>query len=234
MRIFCVNLDRSTERWASIERQASNLGLEIERFSAVDGSAMKSLPDFPIATGAIGCFLSHHKIWKLISDGQDEYALILEDDALLSASLPDFLRNISWIPKDADLVHLGGSDPRCRIAGLSRPAIGRKIYKCIGCTGTEGYIISKRCAGILHCEMISIDREFDQVLFNGGRPDLKTYKIFPALCTQDRANLPRIIDRGIRKVKTPAVNKIKREVVRGVSKFVNLFRLRRRAFINYE
>lgn len=82
--------------------------------------------------------------------------------------------------------------------------------------------------------MVFVDREFDQVLFNGGRPDLITYKIFPALCTQDRANLPRIIDRGTSKTKTPAANKIKREVMRGVSKFVNLFRLRRRAFITYE
>lgn len=233
MRIFCVNLDRSTERWDSIDRQASHLGLTIERFSAVDGATLDPLPDFPIAPGAIGCFLSHRGIWQVIKEGQDEYALIIEDDALLSSSLPAFLQDTSWIPKDADLMHLGSSDPRCRIAGISRPAKGRRIYRCVACTGTEGYIISKRCAEALLREMVSVDREFDQVLFNGGRPDLKTYKIFPALCTQDRASLPGIIQRPARRAKNPLL-KIKRETYRGIMKFLNFFRLQRRSLVKYE
>ena len=233
LRIICVNLDRSTERWVSIQRQASQLGLVVERFSAVDGSKLNPLP-FPIAAGAVGCFLSHRGIWERIMQGSDEYVLVLEDDALLSSDLPAFLQDTSWIPGDADLVHIGGSDPRCSIEGFPRPAKGRKLFRSIKCTGTEGYIITKRCAAVLLKDMVYVDKEFDQVLFNGGRNDLKIYKIFPALCTQDRKNLSSTIERiskGISKERVPMLKKIKREIGKGWKKFLYLFRLQRRVSV---
>lgn len=234
LRILCINLDRSVERWTSIERQAKELDLSIERFAAIDGSKLNPLPDLPIPLGAIGCFLSHRGIWQIISEGEDEYVLVLEDDVLLSQSLPEFLRDTTWLPEDADIVHLGSTDRRCTIAGLSRPALGRKIYKSIKCTGTEGYIISRRCAAALYREMVFIDQEFDQVLLSGGRPDLNIYKIFPALCAQDRENLTFTIEREVSNEKKSNINKIKRESARIMNKFLDLFRLRRRASITYE
>jgi glycosyl transferase family 25 len=234
LRIFCVNLDRSKNRWHSIEQQASKLGLEIERFAAVDGSTLDPLPNFPISAGAIGCYLSHRGIWREICENDEPYTLVLEDDALLSDDLPKFLHDNSWIPEDADLIHLGAAYRKCSTYGFSRQAMNRRLFRSVRCVGTEGYIISRQCAGRLLADMNSIDREFDQILFNGGRPDLRTYKLFPALCTQDRLSYPGLIERTEPRPVNSNLYKAKREFLLGASKFLNLFRLRRRLTITFE
>lgn len=234
MRIFCINLDRSVERWASINRQASQLGLSIERFPAIDGSKLNPPPNFPVSPGAIGCFLSHRALWEAISHGRDDYALILEDDALLSPSLPEFLHDTSWLPKDADLVHIGATDPLCSIRGFGRMTKGRKLYLSLKCTGTESYIISKQCASRLVIDMVSIDREFDQILFNGGRPDLKIYKLNPGLATQDRKTFEGLIERSLKKTKLTIGQKLKRELLRSLEQTMHPMLMRRTLKVWYE
>ena len=90
---YIINLDRSKERWAYIKPQVDQLGLPVERISAVDGKALsqeevaKSV-DFvtfrgfhhPPSRGTIGCSLSHIKTWKAFLESNYEYALVFEDD----------------------------------------------------------------------------------------------------------------------------------------------------------
>ncbi|MFN3745697.1 MAG: glycosyltransferase family 25 protein [Hyphomicrobiaceae bacterium] len=168
LRCLCINLDRSPDRWASIQKQAAVLGLRIDRLPAVDGGSLANPPDFPVSAGAIGCFLSHRACWEDIGRGAADPVLVLEDDALLSPALPDFLNDPSWLPDDADLVHLGAADTRCFVQGLGRAARDRTLYRSVRCTGTEAYIITRRCAAYLARNLTAIDSEFDQILFGGG------------------------------------------------------------------
>jgi GR25 family glycosyltransferase involved in LPS biosynthesis len=95
LRVFVINLIDKVERWNNFD----NLNLGIERIDAVDtrkdgfGFAKFGLklnpPDkitklyFSRSKGAVGCYLSHYIFWKKVVDEDLEYALILEDDALV-------------------------------------------------------------------------------------------------------------------------------------------------------
>ena len=78
-KIYCINLDKRTDRWEEFQRDVLE-GLELdkdkfERISAIDTSGLSGKD-----TGAIGCSLSHLKIWKDVIDNGYNSVLIFEDD----------------------------------------------------------------------------------------------------------------------------------------------------------
>lgn len=109
MRVFVINLDRRVDRLDAISAMLSKVGLPFDRVSAVDGKELH-LSDVArpwiakwyigrrLAVGAVGCFLSHRKIWREMLDKNIPQALILEDDAAL----------VEWDPRilDIDLKNL--------------------------------------------------------------------------------------------------------------------------------
>lgn len=209
------------------------LGLKIERLPAVDGAAIPYLPDFPVSAGAIGCFLSHRLLWERIGNGLDDYVLILEDDVTMSTELPSFLDDTSWMPDDADIIHIGSADRRCYVQGSARRALNRSLYRSVRCTGTEAYIISRRCAERLAREFITIDKEFDQILFSGGVADLKVYKLLPSPCKQDRLSFKGLIERSSRGEELRMGLKIKRRLAKARSRLVGWLQLKRRKTVLY-
>ena len=100
--MFVLNLDRASDRWAQVQKQMSEQGLEVERLSAVDG---KKLTDAEMQThstkmaaflqprGVIGCYLSHKKFWQMVVDRNLDSAIIFEDDVRLVNNFKDTLRN---------------------------------------------------------------------------------------------------------------------------------------------
>lgn len=61
--------------------------------------------------GEIGCTLSHLKIFKLMLDNQDEWACILEDDAILDEKFATFIKKFVHQKFDNKNVYmLGGQD----------------------------------------------------------------------------------------------------------------------------
>ena len=91
-----VNLNRSPERWKAIKTQLDRLKIPVERLEAVDGKLLSeevvgnltSSVHFSMGRelerGEIGCFLSHRKCWERLLDTDEKYALVLEDDLILS------------------------------------------------------------------------------------------------------------------------------------------------------
>ena len=71
-KVAVINLDRRTDRMERLGAQLDELGIEYERFSAVDG---KELDISPIKAGT----MSHQ---KLLSQNYEKRVLVLEDDAL--------------------------------------------------------------------------------------------------------------------------------------------------------
>jgi hypothetical protein len=83
-----INLDRSPERRAEMERQLAEVELPypVRRLEAVDGQRQAGRPA-ELSAGQYGCWLSHLKALEQ-SVGQDHHAHIMEDDALISSALP--------------------------------------------------------------------------------------------------------------------------------------------------
>lgn len=101
---FIINLDRRPDRWEQVQGELKKVGLaNITRIPAVDGKFLsaRGLQDIMqpeiFATlgklrethkelgsvGAIGCYLSHMKIWQLVAES-GEAALVVEDDVKFS------------------------------------------------------------------------------------------------------------------------------------------------------
>lgn len=92
--VFLINLDRSKERLHKIKPLVEQLGFNVERIAAVDGSLLpdniikekvnekkylKQMGEFP-KRGTVGCSLSHIKAWEKFLQSNSEFAIIFEDD----------------------------------------------------------------------------------------------------------------------------------------------------------
>lgn len=157
MRALFINLDRAAERRRFMERQGERLGLALERVRAVEAGEIDAAVSLrlngrwerPLSDGELGCFLSHHAIWREVADGKGP-VLVLEDDAVLSRCLPEALpRLASFAPGEflnletfgrrrfaaTGAVDLGGGvsvrrvlrDKSGSAAYLLRPAGARKL-----------------------------------------------------------------------------------------------------------
>ena len=110
-KIFVINLDGSEDRLNNINSQCLNLNLTFERISAVRGSDL-SVEDknqcysieknkkkyYKLLSDAeIGCSLSHISSWQKIIDDNLDFALVLEDDAILEKSIVDYINQIKTL-----------------------------------------------------------------------------------------------------------------------------------------
>jgi len=125
-----------------------NKTLNIQRFEAING--MKLDKHHKITRGHLGCWMSHHAIWKNIN----ETTIILEDDIVI----PDmFLEKVSAILDDAidlqyDIILLGHNYTNNNKKSVSKLLNSMK-WKF---HGTQGYIITKQGAEKL-CKLVEED-----------------------------------------------------------------------------
>ena len=155
--IWVINLRRSVERRAVICNQLDGLGMAYELVEAVDGRALSSetvsrlySPSQSIANigreltpGEIGCGLSHLQLCqRQVDEGHDE-VLILEDDVIVDAALPEVLGRRAAMPTDRELVLLHRlNSPQVSYWGRRR--IDER-YRCVKfgvvADGTQGYLL---------------------------------------------------------------------------------------------
>lgn len=110
-----INLPRSEQRREAMLKQASSFGLDVQIVPAVDGAeldlehsskygyderARKRRHTTGLLPNEIACLLSHRKALQTFLDSAADYAVIMEDDALLA---PNFKEGISEL-----MDHLSG------------------------------------------------------------------------------------------------------------------------------
>lgn len=166
LKTYVVNLDRREDRWKKFESNAHFANpLKYERYSAVDGSTLKSNSqlqrifdgnDYNMRVGMVGCAMSHIKLYiNLINSDADAYC-ILEDDITF---VPEFDRKLLHLYKQVentswDMVYLGHHlfDHHITEESYNKkvmPVAQRwnrltSLTKSMG--GTGGYLISKEGA----------------------------------------------------------------------------------------
>ena len=122
IKVYVINLDRRTDRWAHAYKILTNAGFKnITRISAIDGKQIDSeqikklvLPDAYEklcqprseheelgSLGSIGCYLSHYKAWQLILSSH-EPSIVVEDDIDIQ---PNWFKN-----SQVDMSHLSFYD----------------------------------------------------------------------------------------------------------------------------
>lgn len=125
--VWCINLDRRRDRWEYLLHHLNHRGITfstLKRFSAVDGKNITTEdinklvhPSFSecifqkkrtyheqLSIGAVGCYLSHIKLWEVAAK-ENKTLLILEDDVKFAIDFTTRIKSlVQEIPKDFDAV----------------------------------------------------------------------------------------------------------------------------------
>ena len=247
MKSYLINLDRSTERLARMDKIFQGLALSYERVTAIDGKRLsQSERDrcirrrkdglVPLSASEIACFLSHRACLERVAGQQPgSFGAVFEDDVHLARDAPGFLSRQDWLPGDADIVKIEtNGEPtlvsQIRAGGHS----GRHLHRLRGKhLGAAGYIISQSCARRVLGLTTRFSDPIDELLFNpafGLCGDLTVYQLIPALCVQDanlahapgRVNLSSEIeqDRLASRIRRTGLEKLGRELYRPLEKLL--------------
>lgn len=101
--VYCVNLDRRTDRWEQVQRRFNRWGIEVERFSAIEPDAGNEWLD----KAKLGCTLSHLAVWNDAAAKGYRRILVFEDDVLFHREWDKWIGKIAT--RDWELLYLGAS-----------------------------------------------------------------------------------------------------------------------------
>lgn len=199
--IFIINLQRSVERKAHMQRLCEKLRLNPIFVRAIDGSGIERddvdkicSKDSVIKTigrelsaNEIGCALSHKGIYQKIVDEGIELALILEDDVDFDKELLDVLNLVDKFPADWGIVLLGHHAGASRQSSTAGSLWGRKylssayklIRPCELACGAYGYLISQQGAVKLLNDLECMIKPLDH--YTGDSEHVNLYAIDPAV-----------------------------------------------------
>ncbi|MFA4995216.1 MAG: glycosyltransferase family 25 protein [Bdellovibrionales bacterium] len=203
IKCYVINLTRNPKRLEYAKQHFTERRLSFERIDAVDGSQIPQEeilrikkvrtihPKSDCRPASLGCFLSHHKAWQKVADGQEEYAAVFEDDIHLSNTVTDIFTNTQWMPHGFDIIRLEISTnkyllfDRKPIVRLSKTALFRLRSTA---WGGGAYIISRAAAKRLVSLPEAYHDTIDYFLFSIETSEiarsLVTYQFVPAVAIQ--------------------------------------------------
>ncbi|CAA2140073.1 hypothetical protein HYPP_01759 [Hyphomicrobium sp. ghe19] len=185
--IFLINLDRSKDRLAYMRRQAAELGLQMERLPAVEGRNVPEwlrsefTPSTRMSDGEVGCYASHLVAARTIVARDLPYAIVLEDDAELSAGFNAIAaRAVASVPADWDYLHLCTRFKKTVVRVVAIDGEHSLVRYPLPPSRTAAYILSnagarKWLAPMQRVRAIDLDNRF------AWQQDLKVYGVFPAI-----------------------------------------------------
>jgi GR25 family glycosyltransferase involved in LPS biosynthesis len=208
----------------AMAERLTGLGLSYERFPAYAGAKLgrdfieRNYPqllglfDRKEALGAIGCFISHVEVSKMLLSRAIDRACIMEDDAEFDDDFPKFISEDAGYPEWAEAIKLESSGKRKYVmcSHVERIAGRRLVYVPGNNTnGSACYIMTKRGAGKVVDTIAKAEfRGVDHLLFDYRLAKIKSVHILPYPARQcgflSTVNLVSAAKRKIRKRKTIA------------------------------
>lgn len=189
--IFAINLDRSPDRWAEIERHFGHLEWPLQRVAAVDarndpqavlsvrGQSLRFPPDgvawnshrnrmFMLTEEA--CLAGHVLTWRKFLASGFEYALVLEDDAEPQAGFAEAISELLRSDPGVDLVKLEGVfRPGGRKVVAMRRLGGHALVRSLRpASGSAAYLVTRRGAERLLAGVDHICVPADDFLWSGA------------------------------------------------------------------
>jgi glycosyl transferase, family 25 len=201
LQTWVINLDRAPERWQRVSARLAEIGLPATRFPAVDAraftpeqqarldaAAFARLHGMTPLPGELGCYLSHVEVMRRMLAGDAEFALILEDDVLVTDRLPAALDGLArhagrWDMVKLSAVHSG--TPRRVLEAAPGQHLAVMWSRC---TGSSAYVINRRAArAYLDPErgLLPMQLPYDHVFDQGWRFGLKVRLLVPTPCVHD-------------------------------------------------
>lgn len=206
--VYLINLDRNKNRLERFVKQYTNSDLNfktVQRIAAVDGKnlnitqylsdrAFKEIKNiettgyrtkhYQLSRGAVGCYLSHLKAYKYISESDKPYGIIFEDDVNISRDFYYKLNIIlSKIPNNWDVLLLGCHCLKCKKHDVYSDVSKFILLHC--------YIVKKEAAKFLFDTLNKkpieqqIDSEISDFIINTNK--INMYCVNDALSWQNNS-----------------------------------------------
>lgn len=133
--VYVISLKESYQRQKTIKSKLDALGIPFKFIEASDDSNLSTkdvnaigkdkLHKCPgrMVKGAVGCLISHMRVYNEILSSSAKYAMILEDDVQFLPNFKEILHKIIDYPFPWDLIHLGYS-----LCPFEKPFIIKKFY----------------------------------------------------------------------------------------------------------
>lgn len=243
VKVFLINLDKSTDRLAACVDRLQQYNVEFERISAVYGADLsdqevaqhydQSLNERkffrPLAAGEIGCYMSHRKAWQKIIDEDLDYAVILEDDFNVEQDLNHVFSLLDTITKEWDHIKLSALKSRSRKVRAKKPVddqfeivLHNKVF-----AGTCAQVVTKQGAKQLLVATNKFGRPIDIDLQYIWETAVPTVSLMPFAFSQD-LDFESDIDVSRSKMRKGKLKKIKLQVVDKVNNYLHTSKLVKR------
>ena len=179
MKCYVIHLASAAKRKPIVQRLSETAGMELIIVNAIDKASLGDKesaeflrpnllqPSYPFALskGEIACFLSHRKVWKLIADGGDDFALVLEDDVQLEN--PMFAEQLTFAAGQAvqsDLVRFPRTARRDKGKVLASGRGMALIEPDVPGLQTCAALVGRNAASRLLAQTLHFDRPVDGFL----------------------------------------------------------------------
>lgn len=201
---YIVNLKENIDRRDAMKKQLDHANLNYQFIEAVKGadltdeqikSKVLNYPDCFLTKGEIGCALSHIKIYQQMVNDNIEYALILEDDAVIPQNIEETINHI--IQQDINSksnVYLLSKV----ISYIENKKLHSNIYQAYHACGTHGYLINLNAAKKLLGSLNPVRYEADMWWIFRFRKYINVYCLIPHLINtndEDKSNSSLEIER---------------------------------------
>jgi len=108
--------------------------------------------------GAVGCYLSHIKVWKKILEDNVKYGIIFEDDVEFNKNITTntIMNYINNLPNDWDILLLNKNKVKMNLVNKEK-----KLYKVYKFLCTHSYVIKSSVINYLLENILPINQQID-------------------------------------------------------------------------
>ena len=199
MKLFVINLERARERRRRMEEQFASLGLEAAfhpaldarelapaHYAKVDRETRRRRGLWPQADGSVANWISQRQVMREVVENGPETAAIFEDDAGLSADLPEVLDALERRPFAFDVVKLNRRARHKTFIPCHRLSTGHQVGRIrYSDYGNEGYVITREAARHFLENTPKMMWEIDQALPRFWENGLSVFYLDPPVVSHD-------------------------------------------------
>lgn len=192
MKVFVLNLERAAERRTTMLTHLQDRALDAEILSAVEGTRVDRtrLPAgtrASLSAGEIGCYLSHLHAWETVVRRGLDYAIVLEDDVIVSPELKRAAAEIAALDLPFDAVRLSALKPVRGIPVASLSDGSRLVLPNKNPSGAQGYLVSQAGAKRLLAKLAVPDKPVDDAFDEYWKHGLCIPVLHPCLVEEDQS-----------------------------------------------
>lgn len=233
--IYYINLDARPDRRTFMEQQFDALGLSAMRLPATSPATLTLTatsvphPDMavraPMTASELACLESHSRVWRAIAEGDDAFAVIFEDDLVISRQFAGFVAALTSSP-DWDVLRLETNFQSVRV-GAKAAAVGtvqaRRLMQPQ--SGAGAYVVSRAAAQKYLASRYFRALPADNLVYAWPHVfDTKIWQVMPALAAHLEQLPGRAADAAaqseIGKTRTAIVDRAQREQrLKGATRF---------------